>query len=436
MFPLSYRPKDFFLFGLLALSNLNDVSAANPGRERTSLNDNWRFSRFTTNPDSLSYEVLKKWILPSANGFLSNGKRYERPNGTAPGSNVSYTKADFDDGEWQSLDLPHDWAIAGPFDAPGVGGGPGRLPINGIGWYRRNLTIDPDVISSKKSVFLDFDGAMSYTAVWLNGDLVGGWPFGYNSFRLDLTPYVKSGSNTLAVRLDNALDSSRWYPGAGIYRNLWLTLVNPVHVGQYGTYITTPSISAEQASVQIVVDVENKGNGTQKVDVATEIFPIDIETWEPTGEAVASFSTSSVTVSGRSKQSANASATVANPQLWGPPPTQKPNQYLAITTLSSNGTTLDTYETVFGIRTLTYDPDQGFLINGEYVRIFGTCNHHDLGSLGTAFNYRAAERQIQLLQEMGNNGLRTSHNPPAPEWLQLADRYGMLVQVSLKLLDL
>ncbi|PVI05766.1 glycoside hydrolase family 2 protein [Periconia macrospinosa] len=427
MFPPFIRTKKLLLLSLLVFGNTEHACAQNSGRERTSLNEGWRFSRFTSNPDSLSYDTLKEWMLPAANGFLSGDKKYERPSGTAPGSDVEFTQADFDDGAWQELDLPHDWAIAGPFDAPGVGGGPGRLPINGIGWYRRNLTIDADVVSSGKSIFLDFDGSMSYTAVWLNGELVGGWPFGYNSFRLDLTPYVKAGGNTLAVRLDNALDSSRWYPGAGIYRNLWLVVVNPVHVGQYGTFITTPSVSTQEATVKIVVDVENHLNGTRKVDLATEIFPVDPTTLKPSGEAVSSFSTSSVTVTGGSKQSANASATVTSPKLWGPPPTQEPNLYVAITTLSSNGTTFDTYETVFGIRTIGYSPNQGFLINGEHVRIFGTCNHHDLGSIGTAFNYRAAERQIQLLQELGNNGLRTSHNPPAPEWLELADKYGMLV---------
>ncbi|CAI6303359.1 unnamed protein product [Periconia digitata] len=426
MFQFTSRPKHLLLLSLFALSGLKNVSAA-AGRERRSLNEDWRFSRFTSNPDSLSYDVLKEWMLPAANGFLSDGKKYERPSGTAPGSDVDYTQDDFDDSAWQQLDLPHDWAIAGPFDAPGVGGGPGRLPINGIGWYRHNLTIDADVVSSKKSVFLDFDGAMSYAAVWLNGELVGGWPFGYNSFRLDLTPYVKAGGNTLAVRLDNALDSSRWYPGAGIYRNLWLVTVDPVHVGQYGTFITTPEVSASEATVEIVVDVENKSNASQRVDVATEIYAVDPVSLKPAGEAVAAFSSSSVTVAGGEKQSANASATVTDPQLWGPPPTQKPNKYVAVTTLSSNGTAFDTYETVFGIRTIAYSANEGFLINGEHVRIFGTCNHHDLGAIGTAFNYRAAERQIELLQEMGNNGLRTSHNPPAPEWLELADRFGMLV---------
>ncbi|OAL52589.1 glycoside hydrolase family 2 protein [Pyrenochaeta sp. DS3sAY3a] len=403
------------------------VSAA---RERVSLNNDWRFSRFTSNPDSLSYDVLKSWMLPSANGFL-NGKKYDRPPGTAPGSDVKYTQANFDDSLWQALDLPHDWAVAGPFDAPGVPGGLGRLPINGVGWYRNNLTIDAATVSSGKSVYLDFDGSMSYTAVWLNGNLVGGWPFGYNSFRLDLTPYIKAGANTLAVRVDNALDSSRWYPGAGIYRNLWLVTVDPVHVGQYGTHITTPSVSTQQATVKIVVDVENNSNSSQKVDIATQIFTVDASSGKASGAAVASFSAASVSVPNGSKRSVNATATVSNPKLWGPPPTQQPHLYVAITTLTSNGTTIDTYETIFGIRTIAYSPNQGLLINGEHVRIYGTCNHHDLGSIGTAFNYRAAERQFELLKEMGNNGLRTSHNPPAPEWLELANKFGMIVMDEL-----
>jgi len=428
----------FLSLGLLASVCLDttfayDIAArqsATGPRERTSLNAGWRFSRFTTNPDSLSYDTLKPWILPAANDFLSE-KKYERPSQTTPGANISYVRSDFDDAAWEELNLPHDWAISGTFDAPGVDGNLGLLPINGIGWYRRTLSIDASTTTSGKSIFIDIDGAMSYAAVWLNGNLVGGWPFGYNSFRLDLTPYAKAGDNQLAIRLDNALESSRWYPGAGIYRNVWLVTVNPVHVAQYGTYITTPSVSAQEATVDIVVEVENKGNGSQQVEASTEIYELDSATRKRSGGVVATFPKNALTLDGNSKKSVSESVKISSPKLWGPTPAQKPNEYIAITNLSSNGTTVDTYETIFGIRSIKYDPNTGVHINGEPVRVYGTCNHHDLGSLGAAFNTRAAERQIEILQEMGNNALRTSHNPPAPEFLELADRMGLMVMDEL-----
>jgi beta-galactosidase len=396
------------------------------GRDRTSLNAEWRFARFTSNPDSLSYETLKPWVLPAANEFL-NKTIHERPSKAAPGANVRYVQSDFNDDSWEQVVLPHDWAIKGTFNAPGIGGGLGHLPINGVGWYRRTLTLDTNVLTLGKSVFLDIDGAMSYAAVWLNGQLVGGWPYGYNSFRLDLTPYAKAGQNQLAIRLDNALDSARWYPGAGLYRNVWLVTVHPVHVGQFGTYITTPVVSSQKATLDLVIDIENKGNVSQQVEVVTEVQELDAVTRRPFGKVVATFSSLKTNVAGRTKKAVKGSTTIQSPKLWGPPPTQVPNEYVATTTLSINGIAVDVYETPFGIRSVAYDANTGIHINGEPVRIQGTCNHHDLGSIGAAFNTRAAERQIQMLQEMGDNALRTSHNPPAPEYLEIADRLGLMV---------
>ncbi|TRX89963.1 hypothetical protein FHL15_009064 [Xylaria flabelliformis] len=397
---------------------------ASATRERIDLNPDWRFSRFTTNPDSLSYNTLKNWILPSANNFIS-GTKHERPSGTPPGNDVQYVKADFDDSAWEALNLPHDWAVKGPFNAPGISGGMGRLPSNGVGWYRKKVTLAKEDL--EKTIYLDIDGAMSYSAVWLNGNLVGGWPYGYNSFRLDLTPYAKEGANQLAIRLDNAVDSSRWYPGAGIYRNVWLVKVNPVHVRQYGTYVTTPKVSAQSATVNLAVEVDNTGNASQQINVATEIHLADAATGRPTGQAVATFPAKSISIAKGATQSVNDSVAINNPQLWGPAPTQKPNLYVAVTTISIGNITVDTYETRFGVRSVTYDANKGLLVNGEPVYVQGTCNHHDLGSLGAAFNTRAAERQLQILGEMGTNALRTSHNPPAPEFLELADRLGFMV---------
>ncbi len=395
------------------------------GRERISLNADWRFSRFAENPDSLSYDDLKGWILPSANDFVVDGDKHERPSGTPPGSDVPYVQASFDDGGWEAVDVPHDWAIKGPFHAPGIPNSMGALPINGVGWYRRTLTIEAG--NAGKTIFLDIDGAMSNSAIWLNGELVGGWPYGYASFRLDLTPYLKEGDNLLAIRLDNPLNFSRWYPGAGLYRNVWLVKVDPTHVAQYGTYVTTPAVSAESANVDLSVEIENQRNESREVDVTTEVFVLDNASGQRRGRAVATFPPAKASVGAGSRQSVNASVTVSNPLLWGPPPAQTPNLYVAVTTLSVGGRAVDTYETHFGIRSITYDGETGISVNGQHVRIQGTNNHHDHGALGAAFNWRAAERQLEMLAEMGCNALRMSHNPPAPELLDLADRLGFLV---------
>ena len=400
------------------------VNASHAVRERLSLNAGWKFARFTENPDGLSYDAMKQWILPSGNDFLT-GAKHEMPSGTPPGKDVEFVQASFDDSTWESLNLPHDWAIKGPFNAPGVSGGMGRLPSNGIGWYRRTVSMSAQ--DQGKSLFLDVDGAMSYAAVWLNGNLVGGWPYGYNSFRLDLTPHMKVGDNLLAIRLDNALDTSRWYSGAGIYRNVWLVKANPTHVGQYGTFITTPKVSDKSATLDLVVDVENKGDEDQRVDVLTKVYADDHAFGLSGAHAVATFEQATVTVAAGLKKSVKGSTTVKNPKLWGPAPSQKPNLHVAITTLSIKGKVVDSYETRFGIRSVTFDPNTGVSVNGKAVKIWGTCNHADHGALGSAFNSRAQERQLQMLQELGSNALRTSHNPPAPELLDMTDQMGFVV---------
>ncbi|KXH35344.1 beta-galactosidase [Colletotrichum simmondsii] len=418
----------------------NSSTPTTGGRERVSINKGWRFWRSEFNPDGLIYDqrpdlenltdtfALKPWILPSANDFINDpAKHYERP-GSEPSRNVSYASASFDDAAWESVNLPHDWAIAGPFyteEDPIIGGGMGRLPVHGVGWYRRSLTVTPE--DEGKSIFLDVDGAMSYAMVWLNGYLVGGWPYPYNSFRLDLTAHLKTGQdNVLAIRLDNPPDSARWYPGGGIYRNVWLTKVSPVHVAQWGTYIVTKDVSSESATVDLVVEVENKGDSDQDVEVSTEIHLLDASTGKP-GAKVAEFPSSSTSVTAGSKAQVNGSTTVTSPFLWGPPPTQKPNRYVAVTRVTVAGAVVDTYETRFGIRTVTYDANRGLLVNGEHVLIQGVNNHHDLGAIGAAFNTRAAERQLEVLEELGCNAIRMSHNPPAPELLELTDSRGFLV---------
>ncbi|KAH7402601.1 glycoside hydrolase superfamily [Pyrenochaeta sp. MPI-SDFR-AT-0127] len=308
-----------------------------------------------------------------------------------------------------------------------VGGGMARLPSQGVGWYRRKLSVTAE--DKGKVTYLDIDGAMSYAVVWLNGHLVGGWPYGYNSFRLDLTPYLKPGDdNQLAIRLDNPLNSSRWYPGGGIYRNVWLTKVERVHIAHWGTYITTKDVSADAATIELAVQVESKGNATQQVEVATDVHVYDAKAGKR-GEKVAEFPRSSLSLSG-GKQSTNGSISINGPRLWGPPPAQKPNLYVAVTRLFRKGSAapIDTYETRFGIRSFTYSGDNGLLVNGDRVQIQGVNQHcHDLGALGSAWNTRAAERQLEALRELGVNAIRMAHNPPAPELLELTDRMGFVV---------
>lgn len=433
------------------------ATGSSPPRERLSINADWLFRKgdpeglsvaldydfrpevaesadgkdADARPDeaeritSTSQAVLKPWILPSGNAFIADKARWhDRPAGH-PGGDVTFVQAAFDDSHWQRVDLPHDWAIAGPFLVEGPHGGMGRLPSWGVGWYRKRLDIPPS--DAGRSIFLDIDGAMSHATVWLNGRLVGGWPYGYNSWRLDLTPHVvPGGANQLAIRLDNPAASARWYPGGGLYRNVWLTKADPVHVAHWGTQLTTPQVAPDSATIRLAVSIDNDGNADARIEVATEIHALDANGLR-TGRAVARIAPVVVQVAAKSGISVDGAATVANPRLWGPPPTQHPNRYVAVTTLARAGRVIDHYETRFGIRTVRFDPEHGVIVNGERIPLQGVNNHHDLGALGAAFNVRAAERQLELLREMGANAIRMAHNPPAPELLELTDRMGFLV---------
>ncbi|TWI67419.1 beta-galactosidase [Pseudoduganella lurida] len=371
------------------------------------------------------HSVLKPWILPTGNAFIADpSKRHVRPAGH-PGSDVSYVQPAFDDRAWRQVDLPHDWAIEGPFLPEGPYGGMGRLKSWGPVWYRKALAIP--AADKGKSLFLDVDGAMSYATVWLNGKLVGGWPYGYTSWRVDLTPYANPGGrNQLVIRLDNPGESARWYPGSGIYRNVWLTKTQPVHVGQWGTVITTPQVSKAAAQVRLAVTVDNAGSDAAAVDVGTDIYALD-DAGARTGGIVARTARARLAVPAGGSSVTQAAVTIDKPRLWGPPPTQQPHRYLAVTTVYRDGRAVDRYETRFGVRSLRLDANEGLSVNGERLPIRGINAHQDLGALGTAWNYRAAERQLEILAGMGVNALRMSHYPHAPELMELADRMGFLV---------
>lgn len=323
----------------------------------------------------------------------------------------------FDDSKWRKLNLPHDWSIEGTFspDHPATTGG-GALP-GGIGWYRKSFSIPES--DKQKLVFIDFDGVYRNSEVWINGNYLGKRPYGYSSFRYELTPYLKYGNvkNEIAVKVDNSQQpNSRWYSGSGIYRNVWLVTVERIFVDHWGTYITTPDVNEKSAKVSLQTKVRNSMENDQPVTLKTVLF-------DKEGKKVGTVESKSVVLKNSVGNIAQ-ELTIENPKLWS---IEDPTLYKAISTIECGGMLCDDYETNFGIRTFNFDVDKGFLLNGKHVKINGVCNHHDLGFLGAAINIRALERQLEILKSMGVNGIRTSHNPPAPELLDLCDRMGFIV---------
>ena len=391
-------------------------------REQISLNVGWRFTKDDAADvgDKLSYANLKDWILPTGAALTNVGALAKGQHSVNVGTEIAYAQNNFDDRPWRLLNLPHDWAIEGPFK-PEYPGETGKLPWWGIGWYRKHLTI-PATDASRK-IYLDVDGAMSYATVWLNGQLVGGWPYGYTSWRVDLTPLVDFGAdNVLAIRLDNPKESSRWYPGGGIYRNVWLVKSAPVHVAHWGTFVSTPKVSSQSATLKIRANVDNDTDADAVVAMKQEIFELEADGGK--GGSVASLSTAGLKIFARQSLAAEGQVELKHPKLWS---IERPQRYVVVTTIEQDGKTIDCYETLFGIRTIQFTADKGFLLNGQRVALQGVCDHHDLGALGSAINTRALERQVELLKGMGCNAIRTSHNPPAPELLDVCDRLGMVV---------
>ena len=395
-------------------------------RERISFNEGWEFAKVaTTNVnESLSYAKLKRWILPTANPFLTTNQ-FERPTDNKRWELGNWDKAIIKEtdslGEKpRNVTLPHDWGIEGPFQQQ-LPGETGKLPWHGVAWYVKRFTISTN--DHGKRFILEMDGAMSHATVWLNGRLIGGWPYGYASWQVDLTPFVSHcGESMLAIRLENLEESSRWYPGGGIYRNVWLTKTEPVHVAQWGVQVTTSDVSKDAATVTVKVDLHNDSTSETRINLRNEIFELNAA-GERSG-SVASVTSGDQALDVGGKDSPKTNIRFGKPKLWS---VAKPNRYVAVTTVLQEGKVVDCVETPFGIRTMEFTTTNGFLLNGERVQIQGVCNHHDLGALGAAFNTRAAERQLEILKAMGCNAIRTSHNPPAPELLELCDRLGFLV---------
>lgn len=323
----------------------------------------------------------------------------------------------FDDTEWRILNLPHDWSIEADFNAryPARTGG-GALP-GGNGWYRKHFNVP---ISDKEKIFyVDFDGVYRNSTVWLNGHLLGNRPNGYISFRYDLTPYLKYGKeeNVVVVHVDNSKQpNSRWYSGSGIYRNVWLVKTHPIHVDLWGTYATTPVVTDEQATVSITTTIRNHTDAAV-IEIVNKIV-------DSYGKTVAK-DIQETTVPADGTQAIIQTLEVVTPQRWT---LENPYLYTIVTEINKNNKTIDTYHTPLGIRTFRWDATSGFYLNDKPTKILGVCMHHDLGCLGAAINYRALTRQVEILKEMGVNSIRTSHNPPAPELLEICDKMGILVQ--------
>ncbi len=346
-------------------------------------------------------------------------------------SNWRFTKGEqsgaelpaYDDSAWETVRVPHDWAIAGPMN-PAENGYAGKLPWRGVGWYRRSF-----VLSGQPGdrVYFDFDGVMAFPKVYINGKLAGEWDYGYTPFRIDATPFVNlQGANVIAVRVDTTKHGTRWYPGAGIYRTVTLKVCSPIHIAQWGTCVTTPQVCDESATISLQTTVENHTERDADIGVVFRIR-------DPSGKSKGDVALP-VTIPAKGSQQIHKETTLLAPQRWD---IQSPRLYTLETAVvphdelarkdMTDSRDIDRETTKFGVRTFEFTANDGFHLNGKRVQLHGVNLHHDQGPLGAAFYRRAMERQLEIMRDMGVNALRTSHNPPAAEVLELCDRMGIVV---------
>ncbi|HEX6625773.1 MAG TPA: glycoside hydrolase family 2 TIM barrel-domain containing protein, partial [Pyrinomonadaceae bacterium] len=328
-------------------------------------------------------------------------------------------KPDFNDAAWRKLDVPHDWSIEGPFDKENPTGKDGGFLPSGVGWYRKSFTLPAGYRG--KRVFVEFDGVMANSDVWVNGHHLGKRPFGYISFRYELTPHLDFGAgraNVVAVRADNSgQPASRWYTGAGIYRHVRLVVTDPVHVEHWGTFVTTPEVSAEHATVRVESTVANQSESPRSVS-------LEITLVGPDGRAGAGFETRPQAIAPGHSAVFRHDIALKNPRRWD---IHQPHLYQAVVKVRAGARTLDDDRVTFGIREFRFDAPTGFWLNGRNFKLLGVCLHHDASALGAAVPLRAWERRLEILREFGVNAIRTAHNPPAPEFLDLTDRMGFIV---------
>lgn len=326
--------------------------------------------------------------------------------------------ANYNDKSWRSLNVPHDWSIEYPFNRANTSGRGGGYVETGIGWYRKSFVLN--TTESNQQFFIEFDGVMMNSDVWINGYHLGKRPYGYISFQYELTKHLNFGKdkiNVLAVRADNSLQpASRWYTGSGIYRHVKLISTGTTHIDKWGVFVTTPKISTDKATVHAQIQVLNQSAASNNIVIETSIMA-------PNGSVVSN-NQLKLSIAAAQQKIVDQDLTVTQPQLWT---LEKTNQYTAIVTVKVNNKIIDTYKTIFGIRTIQFDAEKGFLLNGNAVKIKGVCLHHDGGAFGSAVPLGVWEKRILALKELGVNGIRTSHNPVAPEFLSLCDQLGMLV---------
>ena len=330
--------------------------------------------------------------------------------------NQKYADRTYNDESWERIQLPHDWSIKLSFDKK-MGGSAAHLP-GGIGWYRKQFKLPRSY--NGKVISILFDAICHQSDVYINGHHLGFRPYGFCSIEYDLTPYLDyDGENVIAVRVNRSgvKDVARWYTGSGIYRHAWLQVTNPVHIATYGTYVTTPSVSEDKAEIRIMTTLENELKKVQTVSISHLIL-------DNQGKIVAKSGTEKTLFEAGQSIKITQNLTLNYPRLWT---LEKPELYTLETTVKANGKVTDLYKTPFGIRTIAFDSEKGFLLNGKQVKLKGMCLHQDAGRLGTAVLDRSYERRLEIIKEYGCNAIRCSHNQPSPEFLDMCDRMGFVV---------
>jgi beta-galactosidase len=420
------------------------ASAPPSPRERSLMDFNWRFTNGDP-PDvgsSLDYQEagrLDKTTPDEAAAEKARAATRPSPVETNLGGQISYVQPGFDDANWRRLDLPHDWAVELDFSqAPHVNTDNKAAPRyqqshgfrdidaskgTNIGWYRRSFDLPSS--DAGKTLSIDFDGVYRNSLVWLNGHCLGRYPSGYSSFSYDITKYAKPGErNTLVVRVDASKWEGWFYEGAGIYRHLWLVKTDPLHVAKWGTFVTS-EVNGDDATVTIQTQVRNDGTSDARAQLVSTILDAD-------GKTIAESSDEALTLKAGEEQTATHKVSLHQAKLWSP---DAPNLYRVVSTLKKADAVADAYETTFGVRTLRWDANEAFFLNGKHLVIKGTCNHQDHAGVGSALPDRINEWRIERLKEMGSNAYRTSHNPPTPELLDACDRLGMLVLDETRRMD-
>ncbi len=360
--------------------------------------------------DSAKQAIAQPPSTPRVRDSFDFGWKFLK--GDAPGAQ----QPGFSDAQWRSLDLPHDWSVEGPFSQNEPSGGSGGWAPTGIAWYRKHFRVPASYQGRKVSI--EMDGVYMNSEVWVNGKYLGKRPFGYIGFAYDLTPHLNpAGDNVVAVKVDNSRQpGSRWYSGSGIYRHTWLVAVNPIHVAQWGTFVMTPRVAKDAATLEVKTRVRNETASSAMCTLATAV--VDRE-----GKVVRT-AEASQEIGPNGEYEFVQQQAVDKPSLWS---VSDPYLYKLRSTVRAGQQVVDEYETTFGIREAIFDADRGFLLNGEHVKLNGVCLHHDAGAVGSAVPERVWERRFEVLRAMGSNAIRTSHNPPAPEFLDLCDRMGFLV---------